>query len=88
MWDLLMRKPLKTITSHQKTITSLALSTNLNIISGSLDHLVKIYDSMDHSILQTLYYTAPISALDISVISQSPFSVSFYHFFFKPTKMF
>jgi U3 small nucleolar RNA-associated protein 15 len=54
--------------NHQKTITSLALdSSQSRLLSGSLDHSVKIYDLATYKVAHSLKYAAPVLSLAMSV---------------------
>ncbi|PWN53104.1 WD40 repeat-like protein [Violaceomyces palustris] len=80
VWDLMMGgRCMNSVSNHQKTITSLALSTNsgadytadgaggMRVLSGGLDHLVKVYDpTKDYKTTHTMRYPAPILCLAVS----------------------
>ncbi|EGF77898.1 hypothetical protein BATDEDRAFT_91149 [Batrachochytrium dendrobatidis JAM81] len=68
IWDILSGgKLLHSFSNHQKAITSLCLdSTNSFLISGALDHHVKIVSLEDYKIVHSLKYSAPILSLGIS----------------------
>jgi U3 small nucleolar RNA-associated protein 15 len=65
VWDLLSGgRELYSFSNHQKTITSLAFdSFHRRILSGSLDHHVKIYDASTYKVLHGIKYTAPVLCL-------------------------
>lgn len=66
--DLVAAKPLRQITNHQKTVTSLSLASNgRRVVSGSLDGHVKIYETGSWNIVSTAKYPSPI--LSVSVIA-------------------
>lgn len=81
VWDLLSGgRCMHTISNHQKTITKLALSVDsgagftadgssggMRLLSGGLDHLVKVYDpAQDYRVTHTMRYPAPILSLAVS----------------------
>lgn len=54
--------------SHQKTITCLAINKEgTRLLSGGLDHYVKVYDIQDYHVVHTMTYPSPILSLGISV---------------------
>eukprot|EP00126_Sphaerothecum_destruens_P003838 Sdes_comp17629_c0_seq1m6896 len=68
VWDLLQGgKLLKKISNHQKTITSLCLDSNQSrLLSGSLDHHVKVYDVTDYKVVHSMKNQAPVMSLGLS----------------------
>lgn len=83
VWDLMMGgRCLASVSNHQKTITSLALSVNsgadfsatnadslggMRILSAGLDHLVKVYDpAKDFQVTHTMRYPSPVLSLAVS----------------------
>lgn len=81
VWDLMMGgRCVRAISNHQKTITSLALSTSsgadataeggaggMRLLSAGLDHLVKVYDpARDYRVTHTMRYPAPVLSLAVS----------------------
>eukprot|EP01135_Chromosphaera_perkinsii_P008669 Nk52_evm2s1444 gene=Nk52_evmTU2s1444 len=68
VWDLLQGgKLLKTMSNHQKTVTSLCMDNNQSrLISGSLDQQVKIYDVVDYKVVHSINYTAPVLSVGVS----------------------
>lgn len=82
VWDLLSGgRCMYAISNHQKTITKLALSVDsgagftnegessggMRLLSGGLDHLVKVYDpAQDYRVTHTMRYPAPILSLAVS----------------------
>ncbi|SPO28971.1 related to UTP15 - nucleolar protein, component of the small subunit processome [Ustilago trichophora] len=83
VWDLMMGgRVMASISNHQKTITSLALSVNsgadfsvnneetiggMRILTGGLDHLVKVYDpAQDFKVTHTMRYPSPILSMAVS----------------------
>ena len=69
VWDLISGgRCIKAMSNHQKTVTSLAMnSTGNRLLSGSLDHMVKVYDVENYKVVHTMRYPAPILCLAISV---------------------
>ncbi|KZT41148.1 WD40 repeat-like protein [Sistotremastrum suecicum HHB10207 ss-3] len=67
-WDLVAGgRCLRALSNHQKTITSLALSSDSRrLLSGSLDHLVKVYDTETYKVVHSMRYPAPILCLGLS----------------------
>lgn len=60
-------KLLHSFSNHQKTITSLCLDgTGSYLLSGSLDHHVKIVSLEDYKIAYSLKYPAPVISLAVS----------------------
>lgn len=56
------------MSNHQKTITALAVNSSANrLLTGSLDHMVKVYDVENYKVVHTMRYPAPILCLAISV---------------------
>ncbi|WFD22888.1 U3 small nucleolar RNA-associated protein 15 [Malassezia equina] len=81
VWDLMSGgRCMHAISNHQKTITKLALSVDsgagfttdqnsggMRLLSGGLDHLVKVYDpAQDYRVTHTMRYPAPILSLAVS----------------------
>ena len=69
IWDILGGgRELHSFSNHQKTITSLCFNGNCTrLLSGSLDHHVKIYDITTYKVLHGIKYTAPIMSMALSV---------------------
>ncbi|KAM7187357.1 WD40-repeat-containing domain protein [Rhypophila sp. PSN 637] len=66
--DLVAAKPLRLITNHQKTVTSLALASNgSRVVSGGLDGHVKVFETTGWNVVYGAKYSSPI--LSVSVIS-------------------
>ncbi|KAL2917963.1 U3 small nucleolar RNA-associated protein 15 [Polyrhizophydium stewartii] len=68
IWDILSGgKLVHAFSNHQKTITSLAIDgTNSFLLTGSLDHHVKIVSLEDYKIVHSVKYPAPILSLGVS----------------------
>jgi U3 small nucleolar RNA-associated protein 15 len=60
-------KPLRSLSNHQKTITSLAFtSSGSRLLSGSLDQMVKVWDVSSFKVVHTMRYSAPVLSVAIS----------------------
>eukprot|EP01112_Ceratiomyxa_fruticulosa_P019429 TRINITY_DN6352_c0_g1_i1.p1 TRINITY_DN6352_c0_g1~~TRINITY_DN6352_c0_g1_i1.p1 ORF type:complete len:460 (-),score=73.21 TRINITY_DN6352_c0_g1_i1:207-1586(-) len=69
IWDLggSSSKEMKTITNHQKTVTSLVYdSQGNNLLSGSLDHLLKVHNLSTYETFYTQPYSDPIISMAFS----------------------
>jgi len=68
VWDLLGGgKLLQTMSNHSKPITCLAMDGDGGrLLSGSLDHHLKVYDVQEYKVRFSMDYTQPILALGIS----------------------
>eukprot|EP01134_Creolimax_fragrantissima_P004839 CFRG4839T1 len=68
VWDLLMGGRLvHSFSNHQKTVTSLGFDGSSNrLLSGSLDHHVKIYDVKNYKVVHSIKYSAPVMSLAMS----------------------
>ncbi|KAF9652243.1 WD40 repeat-like protein [Thelephora ganbajun] len=69
VWDLVAGgKCIRAMSNHQKTVTSLAFNGNASrLLTGSLDHMVKVYDVGTYKVVHTMRYPAPILSLAISL---------------------
>lgn len=69
VWDLVAGgKCIRAMSNHQKTVTSLAFNGNASrLLTGSLDHMVKVYDVGTYKVVHTMRYPAPILSLAVSV---------------------
>lgn len=76
VWDIVSGgRCIKAMSNHQKTITALAISSSASrLLTGSLDHMVKVYDVENYKVVHTMRYPAPILCLAISV-SLIPFGL-------------
>ncbi|KAK3681387.1 WD40-repeat-containing domain protein [Podospora appendiculata] len=64
--DLVAAKPLRLITNHQKTVTSLALASNgRRVVSGSLDGHVKVFETAGWNVVSGSKYPSPILSLSV-----------------------
>lgn len=68
VWDLMGGgRETQTISNHQKTITSVFLDgTGGRLLSASIDHHVKIYNTDDYAVVHSIKYSAPVLAAAIS----------------------
>uniref|UniRef100_A0A6A7FVF2 U3 small nucleolar RNA-associated protein 15 homolog n=2 Tax=Hirondellea gigas TaxID=1518452 RepID=A0A6A7FVF2_9CRUS len=61
IWDLTAGKLLSKLCRHHKDVTSLALaSSGSRLMSGSLDHHLKVYDTRTYSVTHSIECVAPI----------------------------
>ena len=69
VWDLVAGgKCMRAMSNHQKTVTSLAFNGNASrLLTGSLDHMVKVYDVGTYKVVHTMRYPAPVLSLAVSV---------------------
>lgn len=67
-WDMVAGgRCVRALSNHQKTITALAFNGSANrLLTGSLDHMVKVYDVSTYQVVHTMRYPAPILCLAIS----------------------
>jgi U3 small nucleolar RNA-associated protein 15 len=64
--DLVAAKPIRLITNHQKTVTSLSLASNgRRVVSGSLDGHVKVFETADWNVVAGSKYPSPILSLSV-----------------------
>ncbi|KAI0068753.1 WD40 repeat-like protein [Artomyces pyxidatus] len=68
VWDLVAGgRCLRAMSNHQKTVTSLAFNANASrVLTGGLDHMVKVYDVSNYNVVHTMRYPAPVLCLAIS----------------------
>uniref|UniRef100_A0A1B0F0L7 U3 small nucleolar RNA-associated protein 15 homolog n=1 Tax=Phlebotomus papatasi TaxID=29031 RepID=A0A1B0F0L7_PHLPP len=68
VWDAMSGgKLLANVTQHHKTITCLKLANNgRRLLSGSLDHNIKIYDVSNYECVHTINYPNSVLSLGIS----------------------
>ncbi|TFK23270.1 kDa Trp-Asp repeat-containing protein [Coprinopsis marcescibilis] len=68
VWDLVAGgRCIKAMSNHQKTITALALNpAATRLLSGSLDHMLKVYDISNYKVIHTMRYPAPLLCAAIS----------------------
>ncbi len=64
--DLVAAKPIRLITNHQKTVTTLSLASNgRRVVSGSLDGHVKVFETADWNVVADSKYPSPILSLSV-----------------------
>ena len=67
IWDVLSGRLLCSAENHQKTITALSFdSTQTKILSSSLDHMIKVFDTVDYKVTHSIKFTSPILSFDLS----------------------
>ncbi|KAI8853335.1 WD40-repeat-containing domain protein [Chytridium lagenaria] len=68
IWNILSGGSLfQDLSNHQKTITSLCLDgSRTRIITGSLDHHVKIYSTSDYKVTYSMKYPSPVLSVAAS----------------------
>ncbi|KAL5530718.1 UTP15 [Sanghuangporus sanghuang] len=68
VWDLVAGgRCIRALSNHQKTITSLSFDSRASrLLTGGLDHMVKVYDVSMYKVVHTMRYPAPILCLGIS----------------------
>jgi U3 small nucleolar RNA-associated protein 15 len=76
VWDILAGgRCLRALSNHQKTVTSLAFNANSSrLLTGGLDHMVKVYDISNYNVVHTMRYSSPVICLALSVrrLTSSP----------------
>lgn len=75
VWDLVAGgRCLRALSNHQKTITAMAFNGDASrLLTGGLDHMVKVYDVSTYKVVHTMRYPSPVLCLAISV--RTTFSV-------------
>lgn len=64
--DLVAGKPLQLIKNHQKTVTSLCLSSNATrVVSGGLDGHVKVFETTGWNVVAGYKYPSPVLSLSV-----------------------
>ncbi|KAF9412595.1 snoRNA-binding rRNA-processing protein [Podila epigama] len=60
-------RPMHSLSNHQKTVTSMCFDSSYSrLLTGSLDHHVKIYNVQDYSVVHSVKYPAPIMSVALS----------------------
>ena len=69
IWDIVAGgRCTRALSNHQKTITALTLNAKGDrLLTGSLDHMVKVYDVSTYQVVHTMRYQAPVLSLALSV---------------------
>ncbi|KAH8170557.1 U3 small nucleolar RNA-associated protein 15 [Sarocladium implicatum] len=76
--DLVAGKPLRMITNHQKTVTSLSLaSEGRRLVTGGLEGHVKVFETTGWNVVYTKKYQSPV--LSVKVIPDSGDAASDKH---------
>ncbi|TPX33252.1 hypothetical protein SmJEL517_g03845 [Synchytrium microbalum] len=68
IWDIMSGgRPVQTISNSQKAVTCLTFDgTSTRLLSGSLDHHVKVYNLQDYKVVHSIKYPAPILSIGLS----------------------
>ncbi|KDR83698.1 hypothetical protein GALMADRAFT_133119 [Galerina marginata CBS 339.88] len=68
VWDMVAGgRCTRALSNHQKTVTALAFNAKANqLLTGSLDQMVKVYDVSTYKVVHTMRYPAPLLCLAIS----------------------
>ncbi|KAI0035997.1 WD40 repeat-like protein [Vararia minispora EC-137] len=68
VWDLVAGgRCIRALSNHQKTVTALAFNANASrLLTGGLDHMVKVYDVANYNVMHTMRYPAPVLCLAVS----------------------
>jgi U3 small nucleolar RNA-associated protein 15 len=68
VWDIVAGgRCTRALSNHQKTVTCLTFNANADrLLSGGLDHMVKVYDVSTYKVVHTMRYPAPLLCLAIS----------------------
>jgi U3 small nucleolar RNA-associated protein 15 len=71
VWDVVAGgRCIRAMSNHQKTVTALAFDANAGrLLTGGLDHMVKVYDVSVYKVVHTMRYPAPVLCLAVSVRS-------------------
>jgi U3 small nucleolar RNA-associated protein 15 len=64
--DLVAAKPIQVLRNHQKTVTSLSLTSNgSRVLAGGLDGHVKVFETSEWKVVAGFKYPSPVLALSI-----------------------
>ncbi|KAI9318662.1 WD40-repeat-containing domain protein [Dichotomocladium elegans] len=68
VWDLLAGgRCIQTVSAHQKTVTSMCFDSSASrILTGSLDHHVKVFNVQDYKVVHSIKYSAPVMSVGLS----------------------
>ncbi|CAG8501418.1 3271_t:CDS:10 [Scutellospora calospora] len=68
VWDLISGgRVVRSVSNHQKTITSMCFDgSSSRLLTGSLDHHVKIYDVQNYDVVHSFKYNSPILCIALS----------------------
>lgn len=69
VWDLVAGgRCVRAMSNHQKSVTCLAFDSSASrLLSGGLDHMVKVYDISTYKVVHTMRYPASVLCLAVSV---------------------
>lgn len=68
IWDAFSRTLLTRCAQYHKTVTCMCLAQNgKRLLTGSLDHRVKVIDLATYKVTHTMSYTSPILSIAMSV---------------------
>ena len=69
VWDLVAGgRCTRALSNHQKTITAITFNGNASrLLTGGLDHMVKVYDVSTYKVVHTMRYPSPVLCLAVSV---------------------
>ncbi|KAF9921035.1 snoRNA-binding rRNA-processing protein [Linnemannia zychae] len=60
-------RPMHSLSNHQKTVTSMCFDHSYSrLLTGSLDHHVKVYNVQDYSVVHSVKYPAPVMSVALS----------------------
>ncbi|KAF9285600.1 snoRNA-binding rRNA-processing protein [Mortierella antarctica] len=69
-------RPMHSLSNHQKTVTSMCFDNSYSrLLTGSLDHHVKVYNVQDYSVVHSVKYPAPIMSVAISKAADGDFTL-------------
>ncbi|KAJ3179051.1 snoRNA-binding rRNA-processing protein [Gaertneriomyces sp. JEL0708] len=68
IWDLLSGgRMIQGLANHQKTITCMTFDGSASrLLTGSLDHHVKVYSTRDFKVVHNIKYPAPVQSIGVS----------------------
>lgn len=69
VWDIVAAKPLTVLQNHQKTVTSIAVSSSSagrRVLTAGLDGHVKIYDPTNWKVVHGIKYPSPVLSIGVS----------------------
>lgn len=69
VWDIVAAKPLTVLQNHQKTVTSIAISSSSagrRVLTAGLDGHIKIYDPTSWKVVHGIKYPAPVLSVGVS----------------------
>jgi U3 small nucleolar RNA-associated protein 15 len=72
VWDIVAGgRCTRALSNHQKTVTAMTFDHNAGrLLTGGLDHMVKVYDTSTYRVVHTMRYPAPVLCIAISVSYQ------------------